>query len=217
MLVLAAALLAQAVTPFEDTLGNAWLVKVKPGTKLYFYDDIDKAAPRPGRAYVVAGDSLVATGTRGRFTAVTFVGPGGRPREGWVENAGLVRVARPAAIWTGVWKAWDADIEIKPARAGTLRVEGSAVWGGHDPVRVANGGVHVGEFALDVKPLEDRIAFSVESTGDRDPVARPVDAAPEEEFRCRVRLRVLGPYLLARDNGVCGGANVTFTGTYRRR
>ena len=33
---------------------------------------------------------------------------------------------------------------------------------------------------------------------------------------CTVTLRLLGPYLVASDNGGCGGMNVHFTGVYRR-
>jgi hypothetical protein len=36
-------------------------------------------------------------------------------------------------------------------------------------------------------------------------------------YDCAVRLRQLGPYLFAADNQYCGGANVSFTGLYRRR
>ena len=32
-----------------------------------------------------------------------------------------------------------------------------------------------------------------------------------EEYDCKVRLRRLGPYLLVKDNTMCGGMNVTFT------
>ena len=37
------------------------------------------------------------------------------------------------------------------------------------------------------------------------------------KYDCAVRLRQLGPYLFAVDNQNCGGANVSFTGLYRRR
>jgi len=219
MLALAVAFL---LPQFPDTLATYRLVEVAPGPKRYFHAT-DEANPRasfkPMRAYVVAGDRLVASGTRGAFTRVTFVGATGRPSEGWIETRALSEVVLPPAApaaWRGEWKAWDADIAIRPAASG-LRVEGSAVWGGHDPARVASGAVHVGDFTVEAKPKGDRIAFSLGSSAAGDTVALPVDDSPGEEFRCRVRMRLLGPYLLAEDNGACGGANVTFTGTYRRR
>ncbi|ATY33189.1 hypothetical protein [Sphingomonas psychrotolerans] len=216
MPMLAATLLTvpAAIQP-ADPLADAWLVQVKPGAKLYFFDDVEGAKPRPSRAYVVAGDMLVASGTSGGFTSVTFVTPTGRTRGGWLDSAGLVRIAA-GKNWQGVWKAWESEIEVAPGRIrGTLHIEGSATWGAHDPQRVAIGGVHVGEFAVDAQGSGDRIAFSVDEGAESGTMARGFDDAPEETYRCRVQLRLLGPYLLARDNGVCGGANVSFTGTYR--
>jgi hypothetical protein len=218
-----AAFLAMPVPAPQDALASYYLVEIGPGPKRIFHttDEANPRAPfKPGRGYVVAGDLLVASGSRGGFTRVTFVGSKGRPTEGWIETRALVQVvlppAKPAA-WRGEWTGWDAEIEVGPAAAGKLHVEGSATWGGHDPVRVANGGVHVGEFAVDAKPDADRLAFSIGDTAEGGSTARPVTEAPDDEFRCRVRLRLLGPYLLVEDNNMCGGANVTFTGTYRRR
>jgi hypothetical protein len=220
MLALVAILMMPVPTP-QDALDPYYLVEITPGPKRIFHtlDEADpRAAFKPGRGYVVAGDLLVASGSRGGFTRVTFVGSKGRPTEGWIETRALVRVVLPPATpaaWRGEWTGWSAEIEVRPAAAGKLHLEGSATWGGGDPVRVANGGVHVGEFGVDLKPDADRLAFSISNTEGESPV-QPVTAAPEDEFRCRVRLRLLGPYLLAEDNNMCGGANVTFTGTYRR-
>lgn len=214
MLALAIALLAPQTA--ADPLADAWLVQVRPGAKLHFFDDIEGAKSRPGRAYVVAGDMLVASAVRGNFTSVTFVTPNGRTRSGWLESTGLVRIAGAKSL-QGVWKAWESQIELAPGRIrGTLHVEGSATWGAHDAERVARGGVHVGEFAVDVRANGDRIAFSVDEGAEAGAMARPFGDAPEETYRCRVQLRLLGPYLLAHDNNACGGANVTFTGIYRR-
>jgi hypothetical protein len=215
MTMLAALLLTVPVAiPPADPLAEAWLVQVKPGAKLYFYDDVEGAKRRPGKAYVVAGDTLVATGTSGAFTAVTFVTAAGRTRGGWLDSAGLTRIAA-GKNWQGIWKAWESEIQLAPGRIhGTLHVEGSASWGAHDPERVARGAVHVGAFAVDAGTAGDRIAFSVDESADGT-TARPFNDAPEEEYRCRVQLRLLGPYLLAHDNNMCGGANVSFTGTYR--
>jgi len=214
-MALLAAVLLTAPIPAQsaDPLARAWLVHVKPGAKLLFFDTVEGSAPRPSRAYVVAGDVLVADGTHGAYTSVTFVTPAGKTRSGWLQSAGLTPAAA-GADWRGVWKAWESRIAITAGSRGALHVDGSALWGSHDPQRVANGGVHVGEFTVDVQGTGDRIAFSVDETGS-GMTARPFEDAPEEEFRCRVQLRLLGPYLLAHDNGACGGANVTFTGIYR--
>lgn len=215
-MMLAAVLLAMPVAAQPaDPLAGAWLVQVKPGARLAFFDDIEAAKPKPSRAYVVAGDVLVASDARGAFTSVTFVSPAGKTRSGWLQSTGLTRIGAGTS-WQGAWKAWESEIEITPGRArGTLHVEGSATWGAHDPQRVAIGAIHVGELAVDTRSAGDRIAFSVDEGAESGTLARPLNDAPDEEYRCRVQLRLLGPYLLAHDNGVCGGANVSFTGTYR--
>lgn len=215
-MMLAAMLLAvpAAIQP-ADPLAGAWLVQVKPGAKLAFFDEVEGAKPKPSRAYVVAGDVLVASDTHGAFTSATFVSSTGKTRSGWLQSTGLTRVAGGTS-WRGAWKAWESEIKVAPGRIrGTLHVEGSATWGGHDPQRVAIGAVHVGEFAVDTRSVGDRIAFSVDEGAESGAMARPFDDAPDEEYRCRVQLRLLGPYLLAHDNNACGGANVSFTGTYR--
>lgn len=66
-MMLAAMLLAApvAIQP-ADPLAAAWLVQVKPGAKLAFFDEVEGAKPKPSRAYVVAGDVLVARDARVR-------------------------------------------------------------------------------------------------------------------------------------------------------
>jgi hypothetical protein len=38
-----------------------------------------------------------------------------------------------------------------------------------------------------------------------------------EEDMCGITLRLVGDFLVADDNGDCGGVNVTFDGVYRRK
>jgi hypothetical protein len=206
MLALAVALLAPA---------EPWLVQVKPGARRYFHQSENGGAFSRAAAYVVPGDQLVADDVRGGFTSVTYVAADGRARSGWIESTALTRVA-PRSVWRGSWKGWNGEVEAKPGRRGMLHVEGSATWGGHNPERVQRGGVNIGDFAIDIAiPRGDRIAFSLADAGGT--AARPYGENPADEFRCRIKLRVLGPYLLAEDNRQCGGHNVTFTGTYRLR
>lgn len=162
----------------------------------------DRPEATPRKAYVLPGDLLVAEETRGGFTSVTFVDRRGKPSSGWIETAALRSVPTPAptrAGWTGHWSYGDAEIEITPGKArGSLHVAGNATWGGHDPERVRTGGIHIGDFDGEVRPSGDRLSYA------------------DGYGICTVRMRLLGPYLLVEDNGECGGANVRFTGTYRR-
>jgi hypothetical protein len=189
------------------------LVQVAPGAKRYFYSGGEKrGCPAPAvacrrKAFVLPGDLLVATESKGGFTQVTYVAPGhSDPTKGWIETAGLSARATPVPrpqSWIGSWSSWDETIQIAAGkRRGTLKVSGSALWGGRDPERVARGGVHIGEIDGEVPaPRSDRLNYTDDET-DAD--------------SCHVAMRLLGPYLLVEDNNRCGGANVSFAGVYRR-
>lgn len=150
------------------------------------------------KAYVVRGD-LVATGLRenGWICAMFPNQSGGTV--GWLPANALkpspAENARPLSAWAGKWQWGDvADLEIKVAD-DWLTVEGKAFWMGSEP-----GQIHDGELEGKAKPARGLLAL-------RD---------PDDEDSCVVMLRLIGPYLAVQDNGKCGGANVTFTGVYRR-
>ena len=222
--MLLALLLAASVSQPVQASGTEWLVQVKPGVRRNFHDGSARGCPAltakcRRAAYVVPGDQLIAASRLGAFTNVTFVSRAGKVSSGWIETAGLTRIAAPpptARAWVGRWRAWENDIEVKPIGAGRYRIEGTALWGTEDPWRVENGGVHVGEFSAAVSLSGDRLAFATTWSRD-DPVDHPALAyGAANESACRIRLRLLGTYLIAQDNHQCGGANVTFTGIYRR-
>ncbi|NYT41610.1 hypothetical protein HZY97_12635 [Sphingomonas sp. R-74633] len=209
MSVLVLALLLQAVP--DAPLPKGALVQVKPGPQRFFYDDAErKGCPARTpvcrrKAYVLPGDQLVATEVRGNFTQVTYVAPGrSDPTSGWIESDALRAVALPAPApgsWLGSWKSWDNDIDItrSPAR-GALHITGSALWGSRDRDRVERGGVHVGQIEGDATPIAGMLTYYNDAFSDD----------------CQVRIKPLGAYLVVTDNNRCGGANVSFTGTYRK-
>lgn len=117
------------------------------------------------------------------------------------------------AAWVGAWTTGpEQSITIRRGPEGVLSIEGFASWGTSDPERVANGGVNVGEFYADV-PADwieaGRLAFGVGVDG-------TIRAEDAEEFDCVVELEIRDGQLLAADNGICGGHNVRFDGTYSR-
>jgi hypothetical protein len=220
MLTLAAALLSPAAPAAEpDPMTASWLAEVKTGPRRYFHEIEPGKAPRRIAAYVVPGDQLVATAIKAGFTSVTFVDREGKTHSGWIESAGLSRVPGSSEVaWQGSWKARDAQLDIRLNPDRTLRIEGSATWGSHDPERVARGGINTGQFDVALTPLGGNyIAFSLADAADSETAARPYNEAPEDDARCRVTLHLLGRYLLAKDNNRCGGHNVSFTGVYRFR
>lgn len=217
---------ATAAQAREPWLDNAWLVKVKPGGKRYFHSHgearpgCEETEPCLTKAYVVAGDVLVASdfGTLGRgatkWVEVEYVSPSGRSTFGWIRDADLEpfsEPAKPLGAWTGSWKRTEADITLRPGRRpGMLAVSGYATWGSSDPDRVRRGGVHIGEISGTFQPVQSKGGFTMGETA-----SLPFDQG--DESACRVRFRLLMPYLLVEDTGNCGGVNVSFSGTYVRQ
>jgi hypothetical protein len=117
------------------------------------------------------------------------------------------------AAWVGAWTTGpEQSVTIRRGPEGMLSIEGFASWGASDPERVASGGVNVGEFQADVPTdwiVGNHLIFGVGVDG----AIRP-DAA--EDFECVVQLEIRGAQLIATDNGMCGGHNVRFDGTYSR-
>ncbi|MGF6230860.1 hypothetical protein QFZ27_004815 [Inquilinus ginsengisoli] len=216
---------AQESCGLYETLGTPdaapRLQVVAPG-RVHFV----KGADQPGcpndtaacaaKGYLVAKDLVVVTGTRGAYACATFTGAGPK----FASTTGLLPLnaltdapASTADDWRGTWRSGDEqEIDIKPATGGAIAIEGNASWGGSDPERVARGAVNVGQIRGTLTPANGKAAFSAGDDGE----AAPYDADPGNDSVCRVRLWRLGPYLVAADNVMCGGMNVTFTGVYRR-
>ena len=205
------------------------LLRVNPGPKRNFYADGSETQGCPAltaacrrRAFVVPGDQLVSYSHEGDFTYVAFVGRDGRPTRGWIETSALTIMTLPpfkSRDWLGSWQSWDASIRIAQTRGvGMFRVEGDATWGGHDPGRVAIGAVNLGDFGLDLRLNARHAAFTVGEgaigAGPYSNIALPYDDL--DDYRCKIDLQLLGPYLIADDNHQCGGVNVSFGGVYRR-
>jgi hypothetical protein len=112
---------------------------------------------------------------------------------------------RPAASnWIGRWKRnANAEIDIARKSGGKAEVNGSATWGSGAATR--DGGLS----AL-ISTARDTQTLAIKTDGQI-----PFEKAGA--YDCAVRLKQLGPYLFAADTQLCGGANVSFTGLYRRR
>jgi hypothetical protein len=213
------------VVPTLDAADSAPQLKaVAPGQKRVHF--VKEASGRTGcpndtaacraKEYLVANDRVVVTALRGAYACATFTG--GAPN--FAATAGLLPlnalVDTPQAAegdWTGAWHSGEEqEIDIETAANGAIAIEGNATFGGSDPERVARGAVNVGQISATLTPANGKAAFSVGDDGE----AAPYDADPGDDSVCRVRLWRLGPYLVAADNLVCGGMNVTFTGVYGR-
>jgi hypothetical protein len=170
------------------------------GSRAYFYGD-DEGCPGPDakcrqKAYVIPGDALVVSRTFGEYVCAWFQPARGYETVGWIRADQLelseTDANPPAARWLGEWELHENGLTIRRgAKAGELRVEGSATWHG------VGDNVHVGEVNASAAPDGDALAL--------------------EDDICKLTLRLVGDFLLADDNGDCGGVNVTFDGLYRKK
>ncbi|MEO7935687.1 MAG: hypothetical protein ABIR27_05470 [Dokdonella sp.] len=166
------------------------------------------------RSFVVAGDNVLVWAREGEVSCAMYTSKKGGVTVGWFavatldfHDSGKVPSARD---WTGHWVRDDqADLTIRLLQDGQLEIEGDASWGGHDPVRVENGGVHVGSIEPTRVRLTGNAVHFVAGSGNSPP-------APEAEYECVVDLQMQEGKLLAKDNWQCGGMNVSFEGPYER-
>lgn len=154
----------------------------------------------PSKAYLVAGDAVLAAQTETGKTCVAFIARK-RSTIGWVDAAmlGPMPPAPPAVDWTGHWSRSVGDAQATIERKGkslTASLSASAEGGRSDNVRTggADGDLMV--------------------HGDRAELTNRGDA------ECRVHLRRIGVYLIINDgasddaNSPCGGIGVTLNGVY---
>ncbi|WP_157134726.1 hypothetical protein [Sphingomonas sp. PAMC 26605] len=152
------------------------------------------------KAYLVAGDAVLAAQTETGMTCVAFIGRK-RSTIGWVDAAALAPMpnAPPAVDWTGHWSRSVGDAEATIERKGkslSASLSASAEGGRSDNMRTggADGDLIVHD--------------------DRAELTNRGDA------KCRVHLRGIGAYLIVNDgasddaNSPCGGIGVTLNGVY---
>ncbi|MFZ6708707.1 hypothetical protein [Undibacterium sp. TC9W] len=191
---------------FTEDHSKLALVSVKADAeqKLYFYKD-EKSCPEKGdacktKAYVLTGDELVSNQRRGDWVCAWYPGAK-RETVGWVRADSLqnkISHAEAAAAkpedWLGKWNYYKyAELNIKK-KGKSLGYDGNAVWDG------GGGNVHVGDISGTMTPQANKAVLK--------------DSA--EDDGCKLELSLLGPYLVVKDNNVCGGMNVSFRGVYRK-
>lgn len=168
--------------------------------RAYFHGE-EEGCPGPAskcrqKAYVIPGDTLVVSRAFGEYVCAWFQPARGYETVGWL-RADQLEVsetdAGPApARWLGEWVLHENGLTIgRGTKAGELRVEGSATWHG------VGDNVHVGEIDASAAPAGNTLALG--------------------DDICKLTLRLVGDFLLADDNGECGGVNVTFDGVYRKK
>jgi hypothetical protein len=99
----------------------------------------------------------------------------------------------PISAWTGKWVGGEDQVVIVPAEGGkALHLKGDAIW--HGP----SGVEHFGHVDGDALPTGNHLHL--------------VEGGPDS---CTVDLTLVGKFILASDNQLCGALNVRFQGFWK--
>lgn len=175
----------------------------------------NRGAACRSKAYLVPGDEVVIIGTKGDFVCASYVGRRGQVRDGWLPRS-TISIAQDlppieTKDWIGRWQSGsEQTIEIQQAgKPGMVAMKGDATWGASDPGRVKRGAVNIGTLEAETKTEGASLSFGMGEDG-------TLSFEEADEVDCKVQMQRLGPYLLVKDNRMCGGMNVTFTAVYGR-
>jgi hypothetical protein len=149
-------------------------------------------------AKLAPGDPVVVYQAEGDWTC-GYLSQAKGAGPGWVRSNDIrpvhVDAAPPLDAWVGTWANGDDRIRIQTSKApGKLELQGEAVWHGR-----TKDAVHTGDFSGAAAPVGSHLHF-VESGADS----------------CTIDLTLIGKYLVANDNNLCGGENVRFWGIWKR-
>ncbi len=151
-------------------------------------------------SYVVKGDTIITSKKYNGFSCGWFTSSKGGVKVGWLRTADLefplMLHSASERVWTGEWSYASNTISFTPNKLdGFLNVTGDAMWKG------LGDNVHIGE-------LDGRSPH-------KDGVLEYSDG--DSEFDCKATMQLaVERFLIVADNGNCGGANVSFSGIYRK-
>lgn len=190
--------------PREQAHLSLGVVQGRADEKIHFFDDLDGCPSRGAMcmraAYLVPGDEVLVGKSTDEWACVWYQG---KKHEfvSWVPKQNVTTLPapplHPVLDWVGLWSDGFATIRITQSTAdSTLEILSKLRWyGGVSPTGEERANYGGTKAALDVK-------------GSR---------ATASDGVCQVVLTRIGRYLLADDNGDCGGLNVRHTGVYFRR
>jgi hypothetical protein len=190
--------------PREQEHLSLGVVQGQKDQKIHFFDDYDGCPAKGTRcmrvAYLVLGDEVLVGKSTADWVCVWYQG---RNREyvSWMPKTNIALVptppVHPIRDWVGVWSDGSGTIRISPLDArDTLEISSKLRWDGGD----SPAGYPIANFG--------GITAVLNVNG---PQASASDGV------CQVALTRIGRYLVADDNGNCGGMNVRHTGVYFRR
>lgn len=187
--------------PKDGTDYSIGVIKATKGERVYFYGD-DENCPNGKncrqKAYLIAGNEVIVSRKFGNWACSWYQPKKGSETVGWISLKHLEFTPSVQGIenYAGKWKFYDNDIEIKKTNNPKMfEIKGNAFWKGF------GDNIHIGE--LDGKAFwnEKVLLYSEDD---------------KSQYACKVKLDLVWNYLIVSDNMNCGGANVTFSGVYRK-
>ncbi|HEY3815127.1 MAG TPA: hypothetical protein VGL66_18060 [Caulobacteraceae bacterium] len=192
--------------------------------EVHFITDHGDGCPSDGpacqaKAYVMKGDTVMTGVANGPYVCAFFPGKGGGSA-GWVKPSDIAEAAvaaqPPLETWAGAWRLGDAVINLKVndnalVADGTAPVPGGAALVTPKPAAPAPDATAqaAAPAATPAPPPAGKMS------GVAQPVGDSVEFAAADPNGCRVDLRLIGPFLTAKDNGQCGGG-ARFAGVFRK-
>jgi hypothetical protein len=203
------------------------LAMVKKGHRRAYFvkdncPDVTSRACRDS-VFLIAGDVVLVESVGDVTSCVAFVTEAGASTTGFMLNSDLGAPTRAASTkpdaFVGRWISDNAEMRVrKGATAGELSFSGAASHGGSLADADSDARITTGAFDFLATPAGPNIAVNAtppaDAPTDKPQRARPIETAVP--YDCTMRMAVRGPYLAVIDNGTCGGANVSFTGVFRR-
>lgn len=197
----------QECLSYDSAYENAPLFAVKPGAgqaRVYLYNRVqhcpnDQPCASRQKAYLVSNDVVFAGPPNQGFRCAYYGSVSGKIIAGFIPVENLEALFEDDALSidfvVGTWKHESDSIVIKAAAPGRISGDGQAYYQTAETV-------NEGGFSAQA-PIAARQKELVFKEGN-------------DESSCTVKLHRRGPYLIASDNGNCGGLNVSFNGIYAR-
>jgi len=169
---------------------DAQLAEVKAASPAYYGCATGKCLPMRLRP----GDPVVMNRSEGDWTCGYLVARDGAA-QGWIRSNHIRPIPAdpnpPVTAFIGTWLQESNRMRIRASKtAGSLELTGEASWHGR------RGSVNTGEVSAVSAPQGNKLHF--------------------QDDACRIDLALLGRFILANDNNMCGGANVRFWGIWKR-
>lgn len=173
-------------------------------SRVWFLRNFD-GCPQKGAScrhgYVIRGQTVLTGKSLGGYVCAYYLGNKSETA-GWVLASQLrpigIDAAPPLSAWVGKWTDGFDHIQIK-LKGNRLQAAGHAIWQGAYST-------HFGEMGGVAVPTGNHVVFRDEDPNDDDP----------NSSVCTVKATLVGRYIVASDNEVCGGLNVRFDAVYHR-